>query len=410
MFPRGDPLNASVFVVPRRWGVFAKIFATKASVYTAVGLAIACALATLIRVSAQADRGWIGNRVVQRGNDLKLRADNDVVIRTGAKLQIYRVERISGDGRRLWLSAESKGPSGWALGAEVIPIDQALEFFTTQIRDHRKEAFSHAMRSVLWQDTNELDRGLLDLDEAIRLEPRSAEFHVYRAVFWDRKRKKYDKAIADYTEAIRLDSKDALAYNGRGYAFSEKKEYDKAIADYTASIRLDPKDAANYVRRGYAFSEKKEYDKAIAEYTEAIRLDPTDSTYYYFRGGSWTKNKECDKAIADFTEAIRLEPAFGFAYSARGFAWFEKREYGKAIADFSDAIRLDPKDADNYVLRGNAWSEKREYGKAIADFSDAIRLDPKHAFAYSDRDRALRQFDEALDDFEQRFRLLLPQR
>ena len=38
-------------------------------------------------------------------------------------------------------------------------------------------------------------------------------------------------------------------------AWSDKKEYDKAIADYNEAIRLDPKDANAYINRGMAWAE-----------------------------------------------------------------------------------------------------------------------------------------------------------
>ena len=41
--------------------------------------------------------------------------------------------------------------------------------------------------------------------------------------------KEYDKAIADYTEAIRLDPNDAWAYFNRGQAWYMKSGYDKAL-------------------------------------------------------------------------------------------------------------------------------------------------------------------------------------
>ncbi len=66
-----------------------------------------------------------------------------------------------------------------------------------------------------------------------------------RGYCWERK-KEYDKAIADYNEAIRLDSKYASAYNNRGTVWYEKQEYDEAIANYNEAIRLDPKFASAY--------------------------------------------------------------------------------------------------------------------------------------------------------------------
>ena len=83
----------------------------------------------------------------------------------------------------------------------------------------------------------------------------------------------YDQAIADYTEAIRLDPK----YAGRiatGARLSEKGEYDKAIADYTEAIRLKSERCRVYLLPWRCLPDKGEYDKAIADYTEAIRLDP----------------------------------------------------------------------------------------------------------------------------------------
>ena len=50
--------------------------------------------------------------------------------------------------------------------------------------------------------------------------------------------REFDKAIADYNDAIRLSPTYPLAYSNRGNAWSEKKKYDKAIADCNDAIRL----------------------------------------------------------------------------------------------------------------------------------------------------------------------------
>ena len=255
----------------------ATMFRISKDTNTVIGLAIACTLAISIDVHAQADPSWIGMRVVQSEKDFELRSQHDAVIRNRGKPRIYHVMRIDDDGCRLWVTDVWEGPSGWALASDVILIDQALEFFTTQIRDHPQDAFYHAMRSTLWQEKNELDRGLLDLGEAIRLEPASPAYRSYRASFWSDKRKEYDKAIADFTEAIRLDPKLAYAYRGRGDAWSRKKEYDKAIADFTDAIRLDPKDFVAYSRRAWIWAtcadpKIRDGKQALASATKACEL------------------------------------------------------------------------------------------------------------------------------------------
>ncbi len=166
-------------------------------------------------------------------------------------------------------------------------------------------------------------------------------------------RGKIDAALADFTEAIRLDPGDAKTHYGRSCAWYGKMEYDKVIADCTQAVRLDPGYASAYRDRGGAWYEKKEYDKAIADFTEAIRINPRSVSAHHWRGDAWYCKGEYDRAIADWTEAIRLDPGDAWARRSRGDAWYERKDYDKAIADWTEAIRLDP--ADTWSYDGLAW-------------------------------------------------------
>jgi TIR domain/Tetratricopeptide repeat len=48
----------------------------------------------------------------------------------------------------------------------------------------------------------------------------------------------YDRAIADFNEAIRLNPSYALALGNRGLVYAKKDSYDRAIADFDEAIRL----------------------------------------------------------------------------------------------------------------------------------------------------------------------------
>ena len=140
---------------------------------------------------------------------------------------------------------------------------------------------------------------------------------------------KLDEAIADYTVALRLDSKHAEAYCGRGNAYLAKGSLepgklnkatalDKAIADYTAALRLDSQYAEAYCGRGDAYLAKGS-------------LEP----------GKLNKATALDKAIADYTAALRLDPKHAKAYCGRGTAFLEKRFPQLAIDDLTEAAHLD---------------------------------------------------------------------
>lgn len=64
----------------------------------------------------------------------------------------------------------------------------------------------------------------------------------------------------------------AVAFNNRGNGYVLSKDYDRAIADYTEAIKLDPNFVTAYNGRAGAYSDAGEVDRAAADYIEARRI------------------------------------------------------------------------------------------------------------------------------------------
>ena len=79
-----------------------------------------------------------------------------------------------------------------------------------------------------------------------------------------------DRGIADHDQAIKLDPKNSLAFNNRGNAYGAKREFDRAIADYDQAIKLNPKYAAAFYNRGIAKQTKGDLEGSEAD---VARLD-----------------------------------------------------------------------------------------------------------------------------------------
>jgi tetratricopeptide (TPR) repeat protein len=100
--------------------------------------------------------------------------------------------------------------------------------------------------------------------------------------YWERglenqKNGKYQLAIEDYTDVIRLVPDLADAYNNRAwiYAWYLKTNFDQAIADANQALKLKP-NKANYLdTRGWAYLGKGDYDRAIADFNAALRISPS---------------------------------------------------------------------------------------------------------------------------------------
>ena len=123
------------------------------------------------------------------------------------------------------------------------------------------------------------DEAIAACTRAIETSPNKkniASVYFNRAVEWAAK-KDYDRAIADYAEAIAINPQYREAFNNRGNAHRNKRDYDLAIADYDAAIRINPKRGLYHRNRGNVLMDKRDYEKALASFNEAIRLDPNDA-------------------------------------------------------------------------------------------------------------------------------------
>ena len=298
----GDPLRVALFIV-----VFGtKLIAPKAAV-----------------AQQPMQKPMVGRRVVQRSNEFALHIENRVVDRKRV-IHFYRVEQINGPW--LWVRADGNGFSGWALGDQVISVDEAVGFFSDQIRDDPGNVFPYVMRAMLWQDRKEIDKALRDYDEVLRLDPSRGWIYNDRGILHFEQHD-YDKALADFDQALRLEPGNASVYNNRGTLRRARKVYDLAAADFSEAVRLSPDYVYAYYNRGLTRADQEEYDLALADFNEVIRLDPADTAAYYHRGLTWMAKEQYDSAIRDFDRAIELGKNLAFVYRDRGKAGAARKEY-----------------------------------------------------------------------------------
>jgi tetratricopeptide (TPR) repeat protein len=146
------------------------------------------------------------------------------------------------------------------------------------------------------------------------------------------------KSIEEYTAAIEknpneVNSRGELAYQLRGAAFMKQGDRDKAIADFTDAIRIYREQKPQYYQfrllevldaRAQTHRQKGETVEAIADYGDIIDFGAhfTSSNMmevlgvqgftcqaYMNRAKCYDELKQRDKATADYKEAVRMQPS-----------------------------------------------------------------------------------------------------
>ena len=173
-----------------------------------------------------------------------------------------------------------------------------------------------------------------------------------------------------------------IAFLGRGSAYRRKGQYDRAIKDYTEAIRLRPDNAFAFRLRGDAYSLNSQHDQAIKDYTEAIRLKPDDAFAFNNRGSAYRQKGQYDRAIKDYTEVIRLKPDDAWAYKNRGNVYLRKADHDAAMRDYKQAIALKPDHAR--IHNGIAWELATTPDPGARNGAEAVRL-AKKAVSLQDR-------------------------
>lgn len=85
---------------------------------------------------------------------------------------------------------------------------------------------------------------------------------------------RHDEAVAEFQEAIRIDSRIVQAHCNLGAALGAKGLQEEAIAEFKAALAMDPKHAASHYNLGMRLEAKGRFAEAVTEFEQFILLAP----------------------------------------------------------------------------------------------------------------------------------------
>ena len=205
---------------------------------------------------------------------------------------------------------------------------------------------------------------------------------------------KYDAAIADFNEAIKLEPKFDGAYNSRAWSLFKSGRAADALPDIEHALNLAPENAYYMDTHGHILEAFGRKEQAIAQFRKALKIQPdikesqeglkrlsgtsapkkdgTDAA------GDCKQTKDLKRTIRGCTQIIARAGKVsskdrGLAYENRGTAYLNKRDYKRAIADLTKALELNP-NAVAYAARSRAYEALGNKEKAKADHDRSFEL------------------------------------
>jgi tetratricopeptide (TPR) repeat protein len=185
-----------------------------------------------------------------------------------------------------------------------------------------------------------------------------------------------DRAIGDFSTALKLDTQDYVAYGGLARAYRKKKVYELALQNDETAVKINP----HYIYAHIGLSEIDVEQKNLADATliaqKLVALTPKD-------GASW--NRLCwfrahigqlNAALANCQKAVTLTPTDVNSWDSYGYVYLELHENALAVRYYSRALVIEPAFASSLYGRALAEQALGDKRHAEADRVAATRLDP----------------------------------
>jgi len=267
-----------------------------------------------------------------------------------------------------------------------------------------KNAVSLYQKGLVYERQGKFDKAIIEYKNAIKVNPQFSEAYYQLGLLY-RVKGDLNQAIADYSKVIELNPKHAAAYFERGLAYVKEGKTQESIADFKKVAEIEPtmitgdKRAAVYTDILYAHSkaalEAGDIEEALDGLNWVIKIDPARAQAYYDRGLVYAQKSSFEQAIADFLKAVELNPAFvkpdaqGNIYAnllfSAGKEALQQDRNKQAVEYFTWVIKINPDYPQVYQNRGSAFMKKGDFLSASNDYTFVIEADPSDAKAYYGR-------------------------
>jgi tetratricopeptide (TPR) repeat protein len=225
--------------------------------------------------------------------------------RTGVGINIVTpVVRV--DGNRIWVSSTGGDDSGWLDAPDVLPLSDALAYFTARIERDPNDWDAYLRRGEANHALNQRAAATLDYTKAIALHPGEAFLYLRRGRHWSTLRD-CAGALHDFETAIKL------------VPTSSPQDYDLTAELYSLESGI----YAGCPERAYRDSQG-----AIATAQRAVDLDPSRPTLLSILASAYASAGDYRNAVAAQKRALA---SARFPAGYRNDGQHQLEEYQRAL-------------------------------------------------------------------------------
>ena len=183
----------------------------------------------------------------------------------------------------------------------------------------------------------------------------------------------YKEAGETYTQIIENYGAEAEALGRRAYAYLKTGEYDKSLADYEEAIRLDPDSYEYYFGKYDLMLEKKDKVGADAVLSQAAALEAESKEDRYNQAKIHYYQGNYETALSELSEGFAQ--GFPEAHFYIGEIYAKQKDYATAIYYYEKYIEKgDVTESAVYNQVAYCYMKQGDYAKSLRFLEEGIAL------------------------------------
>lgn len=226
------------------------------------------------------------------------------------------------------------------------------------------------------------ENGLVLFSDVIEKNPNLPFAYNNRGYAYQKYYNDMDKALADYSTAIRIDSTYYRSLSNRGVVYFNLGNPENAIRDFTRSLRYHPQNEDALLGRANSLSSLGRYANAIPDYDQYLELQPGNAQAWLWRGVAHYNTAAHQEALKNILQSRKLDPQSDEAAYWEALTQKELQQRDAALQAAKEALRINPQRYDAALLAGLVHYEAGAFKDALESFELSTRIQPQYAPAY----------------------------
>ena len=178
---------------------------------------------------------------------------------------------------------------------------------------------------------------------------------------------------------MQLDAKYTDAYNELGYAYTKLKKSDDALSNFNEALRINPKSYIAYNGKGDVYRNViKDDGEAMKYYFKTLNLNPENKKANYSIGWCYNNKNKYNDAVPYLKKAIEIDNNYVSAITELGYSDYSLENYDDALKQFNKAISIEKTELSLYYS-GLCYVGLKQKGNAQRMFNELKEMNSSYA-------------------------------